>query len=367
MAEYRRQTVIASAVAIAIALSVGLGVYYLQAPRGGITTGSSPAVGPGSIGSHPAILTGEIAPNSNLGLQLSLTISSSTYAPGQMVPINITETNTLSTVNKVSSQRNWPVSGLTLGPCGSLNYPFGIEIFPGYYDQSNISQASNQSVLPFYKPGLYPCPAILIFSSYSFQPLSDVANVSFGSMNLTTVVETNGSWTGSMSSSAFQTFNPGVYTIVAGDEWGDLAIVHFSVSTQLNQSITVGPTAIMPTGQSVGSSSGSSIERIFPFSSIPPNFTLGEYSFGFSIEGMHSGPTSASNGTTSIIEYLGDYATFYISNSSTTESTTFSWSPNVNMSTTLPEPPAASLFNGNVVLNFNVNATGSFVTIAVEQ
>jgi len=37
----------------------------------------------------------------------------------------------------------------------------------------------------------------------------------------------NGYWT---DSSEFKTFEPGVYTVAAADEWGALAIVHFTVT-----------------------------------------------------------------------------------------------------------------------------------------
>jgi hypothetical protein len=43
----------------------------------------------------------------------------------------------------------------------------------------------------------------------------------------------NGYWTKDSTddyNSSFSNFNPGVYTVVAGDEWGALVVVHFTVS-----------------------------------------------------------------------------------------------------------------------------------------
>ncbi len=98
---------------------------------------------------------------------------------------------------------------------------------------SRCSQTSLQWRL--YQPGVYACPAMFIVNGYSFQPLSD--NASLGTLStgavtipMSSLVNTNGSWTGRMVGSTFNEFQPGVFTVVGGDEWGDVAIVHFSVS-----------------------------------------------------------------------------------------------------------------------------------------
>jgi hypothetical protein len=39
-----------------------------------------------------------------------------------------------------------------------------------------------------------------------------------------------GYWTGAAPNATQQNFEPGVYTVVAGDEWGALVVVHFTVS-----------------------------------------------------------------------------------------------------------------------------------------
>jgi hypothetical protein len=40
----------------------------------------------------------------------------------------------------------------------------------------------------------------------------------------------NGYWTGADPDAVQHNFEPGVYTIVAGDEWGALVILHFTVA-----------------------------------------------------------------------------------------------------------------------------------------
>jgi len=101
-------------------------------------------------------------------------------------------------------------------------------------------------------------------------------------------------------------------------------------------------------------------DRTFAFSNILPNFTLGSYSFRVSFQVPNS---TGNNGTTTV--FLGQYATFNVSNSSSTESVMFSWSPNVNMDKTVPDPVAVRIFDGRVVMNTFANSTGSYVTIFV--
>ena len=171
------------------------------------------------------------------GLSLSLYLDSKTYQSGQEVGIDIDEKNTLSRTNTITASAKWPVSGLGVGPCGALNYPFGIAIFQGNYTAANISSGT---LLQIYEPNIYHCPMILTdISSYVFQPLSDSAAVF--QMSESTAVFTagmnaefepapTGYWASNNVGATFTNFEPGVYTVVAGDEWGDLVVVHFTVT-----------------------------------------------------------------------------------------------------------------------------------------
>ena len=171
------------------------------------------------------------------GLELTLSLDSKTYQSGQQVGIDIDEKNTLSKTNTINSSSKWPVSGLRVGPCGTLNYPFGIEVFQGNYTAANISSATP---LQIYEPGIYHCPMILSdTSSYVFQPLSDNAAIFQMSeptavfcmaMNTEFEPAPTGYWASNDVGAAFTNFESGVYTVVAGDEWGALVIVHFTVS-----------------------------------------------------------------------------------------------------------------------------------------
>jgi hypothetical protein len=172
------------------------------------------------------------------GLSLSLYLDSKTYQQGQQVSIAVYEKNTLKTTNIIASSTKWPVSGLRVGPCGTLNYPFGFAIFQGNYTATNVSSATP---LQIYQPATYTCPATIgNISSYVFQPLSDTASVFqmsestavFNNMEMNTEFEPGprGYWASNNIGAAFTLFDPGVYTVVAGDEWGALVVVHFTVS-----------------------------------------------------------------------------------------------------------------------------------------
>jgi hypothetical protein len=39
-----------------------------------------------------------------------------------------------------------------------------------------------------------------------------------------------GYWASNNVGATFTNFEPGVYTVIAGDEWGALVVVHFTVS-----------------------------------------------------------------------------------------------------------------------------------------
>ena len=173
------------------------------------------------------------------GLELSLYLDSKTYQQGQQVNILVDEKNTLKTTNTISASTKWPLSRLGVGPCGPVNYPFGIAIFQGNYTAANVSSATP---LQIYQPATYTCPMTLgDISSYVFQPLSDTASVFqmsestavFNNMEMNTEFEPapTGYWASNNIGAVFTHFEPGVYTVVAGDEWGAVVVVHFTVTS----------------------------------------------------------------------------------------------------------------------------------------
>ncbi len=169
------------------------------------------------------------------GLSLTLSIDSTTYQPGQQISVTISEKNALAAENSVKTANEWLVQGLNVGPCGPLNYPFGIAVLQGNYD---IESVASVTPLDLYDPNAtYHCPMILAgITAYDFQPSSDVAAIytsfnfgPFDSIQMTSGVASAGYWVGSPAAT-FRNFIPGIYTVVGGDEWGALVVLHFVIS-----------------------------------------------------------------------------------------------------------------------------------------
>jgi hypothetical protein len=167
------------------------------------------------------------------GLSLSLSTDRITYKHGQEVSITFDEKNTLSTTNNVPATDNLPsefMSGFPNDP----SFPLGLAVLRGNYTGLNYSTVT--PLIIFHPGEVYTGTAIIAApTSYSFQPFIDVATLNGGDYNssdairLHIEISVNGYWPNKESSSS-RNLEPGVYTVVAGDEWGTLVILHFTVT-----------------------------------------------------------------------------------------------------------------------------------------
>jgi len=173
---------------------------------------------------------------SRYGLSLTLSLNSTTYHPGEQISVTIHEKNILAKENNIHVANAWPVQGLNLlSPCGPLPYPFGISILQGYYDAKSVAAIAP---LQFFDPNAVLFLICLSMSavSYDFQPWSDVATIHTSNpepypvINMTATVTWTGFWIGTCCNATFSNFTPGIYTVVGGDEWGALVILHFTIS-----------------------------------------------------------------------------------------------------------------------------------------
>jgi len=211
-----------SALAIALVAVLVLGLALIELPRSNQVSSSF-------------ALTSTASSASPDSLALKLLLNATSISSGHAISIGIDEQNTLPRTNNVSSAKSWRLNGLGTGPCGPLNAPLGIGIMKGYYADNN---ASAGALLDLYQPGQYNCPMILSgIGAYVFQPSSDMASV-IGScdpnpcltLNMSSTVSSKGYWSSNLLQGAtFSNFSPGVYTVVAGDEWGTLVLLHFIV------------------------------------------------------------------------------------------------------------------------------------------
>jgi hypothetical protein len=209
---------------------------------------------------------------------LSLSVSPSETYSGSPITVSISDFNTL-TVTNAPAITGAPTVGnmtLSLGPCSQL--PLGFAVYEGNYQASNLSEGS---ALDVNQPGIYSCPAIFPIAYFSFSPLSD--NVSLYSpqpsgsggsavpTEMWTVPDAfsqgfSGYWTGGsggLKSGTFHAFAPGVYTLVGGDDFGQITLVHFQVqspqttvtSTTGRSSSSVSTTTAPPGGENASAAS----------------------------------------------------------------------------------------------------------------
>ncbi len=166
------------------------------------------------------------------GLSLTLNLNSSTFHSGDEVSIAVSELNTLDKNIRVDAADKWPVSGLIAGPMGRLNFPEGVAVFQGHLASSDLHTASP---LFLYDPyAIYNLPAIFTATAYEFKPKSETcdvyqnADVVITNMSTNAKVAVDGYWIASYPA-GFTTFSPGEYTVVAGDEWGKVVLLYFTV------------------------------------------------------------------------------------------------------------------------------------------
>jgi hypothetical protein len=177
------------------------------------------------------------------GLRLTLSLDSTTYKSGDTVIAFIDEWNTKTNANNISpaSGPGFPFSSMTIEPNGTGvfhdTFPIGISILQGNYDLANVKSGGQLDLRNPANATLgLPVPVI---KSYDFQPSSDIANfqpdsafVSAAFFRVTGTISSAGFWyvDWGLGETHYQDFTPGIYTVVGGDMWGSLAILHFTVN-----------------------------------------------------------------------------------------------------------------------------------------
>jgi hypothetical protein len=194
---------------------------------------------------HPTTTTTEtefndvnsVSTKSGNGLSLSVSLDAKTYQSSDAINIVITEYNTLSKTNKRLAADKWPIKGLSDSVCGVEDFPFGIAVFQGDYTADNISTGTP---LILYNPNviILGCvPNVQNVTAYNFQRSSDTATISgdliYGNatFDMSSTIPLSEHWTGTYPDTIRQNLGPGIYTVVGGDEWGALVILHFTVTS----------------------------------------------------------------------------------------------------------------------------------------
>lgn len=174
--------------------------------------------------------------NPNSGLQLILNLGNVTIHSGQNETINFQLYNAFDTMNTVNVERNYPIfasaNQISAGPCSDI--PYGIAVLSGNYSVDSLRSATP---LQIFEPGVYFCPAEFMVSQYQFYPHSSRAKLYSNesgflqgvSADFNESVNLSGYWNGNYKAHTFETFSPGIYTVVAADGWGQVLALHFLV------------------------------------------------------------------------------------------------------------------------------------------
>jgi len=204
-----------------------------------------------------------IRPSSSLGLKFTMSLNATSVRLGHDLGAMVDLVNTLDRVNNVTAVVNWRISNESLAGCDMSKGVFGIEVVRGYYDINNFTKGMPIRITIFLPPlGFNQCllysraaneTAEPLFVSYYgtnyyvFKPSSDVAQWitsgvynppnphplpnATGSCNpcdnvnqLAVMNETF------LLRPALFTNSTGVFTVICGDLWGDLAVSHFTVT-----------------------------------------------------------------------------------------------------------------------------------------
>jgi hypothetical protein len=190
--------------------------------------------------------TGSATTNSSVGLEFTMALNASTVQQGHDLGVLVNLINALDRTNNVTGAKEWRVTNQSeSGPSMNCaqNDPFRVEVLRGHYDLNNYSEVTPIVFTVFQPPlGFNQClvyiraanstaePLFFIYSQnyYIFKPLSNEAQwVAFGfqTVNQKAVMSET-----ILLRPALFLNSTGVFTVVGGDEWGDLEVAHFSVA-----------------------------------------------------------------------------------------------------------------------------------------
>lgn len=222
------------------ALIVSVGLFAAVETKTSTTTSTSYVTTTTTFTTSQTGNSSAVVPGAGAGLNLTLEVVKTS---GGRLSINVQEVNELDSPVNVTQADGWPYAANDMDPyfvggCGASGL-VGFAMFQGYYGVSDYSSAR---ALYLDTPEVYTCTSTSESTSpptyYLFQSMGNLADVYQGgkyqySSDISLTFSAAGYWTGSPLSTegtTYHLFTPGIYTILAGDEWDDVAILHFTVS-----------------------------------------------------------------------------------------------------------------------------------------
>ena len=175
--------------------------------------------------SHDVFLPA-VSLNSPFGFAMHLTVNVTSGAPTWSVMLRGWVNSTSPSIENVTSSDSWalPHSGLWMGPCPP-GCPLGVGVMQGHYTQDNYTQGT---LLPLDHVRSPPCPGLAYCpTSFALEPYGSKALVVLGGTPNFWELETSLHLTGTTPGYLLQ---PGVYTAVLADEWGDILTTNFQIA-----------------------------------------------------------------------------------------------------------------------------------------
>ena len=159
------------------------------------------------------------------GFALHLQINSTTLQSNGTLLISGWINSTSSVIDNITTSDAWGVQqgGLWMAPCMS-GWPIGLGVMQGHYTTDNYTLGALLNVT---KSDLAACPVTGAPNYFLFEPHSSKALVTLNAGPTFWVVQSSFSFEGSAAGSPLQ---PGVYTAVLADEWGDVLTASFLIS-----------------------------------------------------------------------------------------------------------------------------------------
>jgi hypothetical protein len=188
-----------------------------------------PAASSTSTTSSSGSVATTTAADQGLGIQLVLSVTPGQGPAGTAFAVNATVWNTLSRPNNVTGVNDY--HGVQVNPLCNTG-PVTFEVLQGYYTTANFTAGA---VLSIHGVQNMMCivPASAL-SYYVFQPNSDAFTGPLPQgQGMTTRSATAATSLVNVYSNGLANpvpFPPGTYTVIAADNWGQLASAHFTVT-----------------------------------------------------------------------------------------------------------------------------------------
>lgn len=176
----------------------------------------------------PTSCSSQALPDLTLELRLNATV----VPPTGSLVISVYEYNPTGSVVTLKSEQHWVNDDLLEGYlCYSGQPPVGAAVYKGYYTLKNLSTAGGNLL---FVPSLVACVTSRAPAAFSFPP-SVPGSVPSQYSGVFQIYAVEGSclWVGGTCNNvrSLGSASPAVYTVVAGDEWGNLALTHFAVGS----------------------------------------------------------------------------------------------------------------------------------------